>query len=149
MGDISLALEDLLVNPWSALAEGRFDPLDVGRMRLETATVTVPDLQAFLAGLKRFRRSTVSADGDALAITVRQAGPDVTARVRLLAAADRPIALEAEGVRVGGVPVPDALVNWVIRNVDPFPRVASRLPIPVQLGPVTVSGQALRISRQR
>jgi hypothetical protein len=147
--DISLALDDLLVNPGSALAEGRFDPLDAGRLRLETATVTLPDLQAFVAGLKRFRRSTVSADGDALAVTVRQAGPDVTARVRLLPAADRPVVLQAEGVRVGGVPVPAALVNWVIRNFDPFPRVASRMPFPVELGRVRVSEQALRISRER
>ncbi|HEU4370009.1 MAG TPA: glycosyltransferase family 39 protein [Methylomirabilota bacterium] len=146
--DLGVTLDDLLVNPWSALAEGRFDPLDAGRVRLETATVTLPDLQAFVAGLKRFQRSTVRADGDALAITVRQAGPDVSARVRLLPATDRPIVLEAERVRVGGVPVPGALVNWVLRGVDPFPRIASRLPFPVEVGTVTVDGQALRISRE-
>lgn len=147
--DITLAFEDLLVNPWSALAKGRFDPLDAGRVHLETVAVTMPDLQAFVAGLKRFRRSTMGAEGDALAVTVRQAGPEVSARVRLLAAADRPLRLETEGVRVGGVPVPDALVNWVIRHFDPFPRIASRLPFPVEVGSVTVSGQTLRISRER
>jgi hypothetical protein len=146
--DITLALDDLLINPSSALAEGRFDPLDVGRLRLETATVTMPDLQAYVAGLRRFRRSTVAAEGDALAIVVRVAGPDVSARVRLQPAPDRPIVLRAEGVRVGGVPVPDALVNWVIRHFDPFPRIAARLPFPVELGRVTVADQAVRISRQ-
>lgn len=147
--DLSVTLDDLLVNPWSALADGRFDPLDAGRVGLERATVTLPDLQAFVAGLKRFQRSTVSADGDTLAITVRRAGPDVSARVRLLPATDRPIVLEAERVRVGGVPVPGALVNWVIRTVDPFPRMASRLPFPVEVGSVTVNGQALRISTKQ
>ena len=146
--DISLVFEDLLVNPWSALAEGRFDPLDARRVRLETATVTVPDLQSYVAGLKRLQHSTVSADGAALAITVRVAGPDVSARVRLRSAADRPVVLQAEAVRVGGVPVPAVLVNWVIRHFDPFPRIASRLPFPVELGRMTVSDQALRISRQ-
>ena len=147
--DLGLALDDLLVNPWSALAEGRFDPLDAGRVRLETATVTLADLQSFVTGLKRFRRSTVTVDGDALAITIRQAGPDVSARIRVLPAADRPFALQADRVRVAGVPVPDALVDWVIRNFDPTPRIAGRLPFPVQIGHVSVGDEALRISRER
>jgi hypothetical protein len=144
--DIRVVLEDLVVNPWSARADGRFDPLDLGRLRLESAAVTVPDLQTFIAGLKRFHRSTVAADGDALRVAIRQAGPDVTARVRLLAAADRPFAITAERVRVGGVPVPAALVDWVVRNFDPAPRIASRLPFPVTLGRVSIQDEALRIS---
>ena len=144
--DLGVTLDGLLVNPWSARDDKRFEPLDVGRLRLQSATVAIPDLQAFVAGLKRFRRSTVTADGDALAVAVRQVGPDVTARVRLTAAADRPFALVADRVRVGGVPVPAALVNWVIRNFDPSPRIASRVPFPVEIGRVTVRDQALRIS---
>jgi predicted outer membrane lipoprotein len=144
--DLRVKLEDLLVNPWSARESSRFDPLDLGKLRLESATVTIADLQTFMAGLKRFRRSTVAADGDALAVAIRQRGPDVTARVRLTSAADRPFALRAERVRVGGVPVPAALVNWVIRNFDPTPKIASRVPFPVELGRVSVGDQALRIS---
>jgi LmeA-like phospholipid-binding/Dolichyl-phosphate-mannose-protein mannosyltransferase len=147
--DLALVLDDLLVNPWSALAAGRFDPLDAGRVRLETATVTLADLQSFVSGLKRFRRSTVAADGDALAITIRQTGPDVSARVRVLPAVDRPFALQAERVRVAGVPVPAALVNWVIRNFDPTPRIASRMPFPVEIGRASVRDEALRISGER
>ena len=144
--DLVVVLDGLLVNPWSATENARFDPLDLGRLRLESATVTIPDLQSFVAGLKRFRRSTVTADGDALAVTVRQTGPDVTARVHLVGAADRPFALRAEHVRVGGVPVPSALVNWVIRNFDPTPKIASRVPFPVEIGRVSVVNEALRIS---
>jgi hypothetical protein len=147
--DLVLVLDDLLVNPGSALATSRFDPLDVGRLRLERAVVPVAELQAFVAGNKRFRGSTVAADGDALAITIRPAGPDVSARVRMRPAADGPFALEAERVRVGGVPVPDALVSWVIRNFDPTPRIASRTPFPVEIGQVSVRDDALRISRDR
>ena len=143
--DLRMVLEDLVVNPWSAAA-GRFDPLDLGHLRLESATVTVADLQALLAGLKHFNRSTVTAEGDALRVTIRQAGPDVSARVRLAAAVDRPFAISAEGVRVGPVPVPDVLVGWVVRSFDPAPRIASRLPFPVTIGRVTVRDQALRIS---
>jgi hypothetical protein len=144
--DLRVALDGLLVNPWSAREGGRFEPLDLGKLRLESATVRIADLQTFVAGLKRFHRSTVKADGDALAVAVRQSGPDVTARVRLVAAADRPFAMRAERVRVGGVPVPSLLVNWVIRNFDPTPKIASRVPFPVEIGRVSVRDEALRIS---
>jgi hypothetical protein len=30
--------------------------------------------------------------------------------------------------------LPDALVSWIIRNFDPTPRIASRLPFPVEFG---------------
>jgi hypothetical protein len=143
--DIQVVIEDFLVNPWSAL-EGRLDPLDAGRVRFESATLALADLQSYLAALPRLRGSMVAADGDALLVTVRQAGPDVSARVRLQPAADRPFALEAEHVRVGPVPVPDVLVNWVIRNYDPSARIAARLPFPIELGRISVSGEALRIS---
>ena len=144
--DLRVKLDNVLVNPWSARDGGRFDPLDLGKLRLESATVTIADLQSFVAGLKRFQRSTVRADGDALAVAVRQSGPDVTARIRLTSAADRPFALSAERVRVGGVPVPAALVNWVIRNFDPTPKIASRVPFPVEIGRVSVGDDSLRIS---
>jgi hypothetical protein len=143
--DIRIVIEDFLVNPWSAL-EGRLDPLDAGRVRFESATLALADLQVYVASLPRFHRSVVAADGDALLVTMRQAGPDVSARVRLQSAADRPFSLVAEHVRVGGVPVPDLLVNWVIRNYDPSARIAARLPFPVELGRISVSGEALRIS---
>jgi dolichyl-phosphate-mannose-protein mannosyltransferase/DUF2993 family protein len=146
--DIGVALDEVLVNPWSALDGGAFDPLDGGRVRLQSATVTLPDLQSFMAALKHFRRATVAADGDALAITVRQVGPDVSARVKVLPAADRPFVLRAERVRVAGVPVPDLLVNWVMRNFDPAPRIASRLPFPVEIGRVSVHDGTLTISSQ-
>jgi hypothetical protein len=147
--DLALTLDDLLVNPWSALAVGRFDPLDARRLRLRSATVTLPDLQAFVTRLKHFRGTSVAAAGDALAITVRPAGPDISARIRLVPATDRPFALQAERVRVAGVPVPGALVNWVIRNFDPSPRLASRMPFPVEIGRVSVREGAVRISDDR
>jgi len=134
-----------VVNPWPA-RDADFQPLDLGRLRLESAAVTVGDLQRFLADLKHFRRSTVAADGDALRVTIRQAGPDVSARVRFSAATDRPFAITAEHVWVGWLPVPGLLVNWVLRNFDPAPRIASRLPFPVRIGRVTVRDEALRIS---
>lgn len=147
--DLAFGLEDVLVNPWSAVAAGRFDALDIGLARLEGARVTIADLQTFVSGFKRFGRSTVTVDGDALAVTVRQAGPDVSALVRILPAVDGPFALAAERVRVAGVGVPDALVNWVVRGLDPSPRLASRARFPVEIGRVTVADGAVRISPER
>jgi len=144
--DLRVILDGLLVNPWSAREGGRFAPLDLDKLRLDSATVKIADLQTFLAANKRFHRSTVRVDGDALAVAVRQAGPDVTARVRLASAADRPFALQAEAVRVGGIPVPSALVNWVIRNFDPTPKIAARVPFPVEIARVSVRDEALCIS---
>jgi len=118
-------------------------------VRLETTTVQLADLQSYLAHLRGFHRSTFEADGDALAVTVRQIGPDVSARIRILPAGDRPFALQARHVRVAGIPIPHQLVSWVIRNFDPTPRMASRLPFPVEIGRVSVQDHALRVSRER
>ena len=73
-------------------------------------------------------------------------GPDVAARVRVLPDAERPFALAAERVTVGGVPVPALLVDWVVRTWDPTPRIASRLPMPVTLGRIDITPEAIRIS---
>ena len=95
---------------------------------------------------KDFRRATVRLDRNALAFVMEQPGPDVSARVRFLPG--RPFSLAADDVRLGGIPVPQALVNWVVRNYDPAPRLASRLPVPVEVGRITIADDAIRISRE-
>jgi hypothetical protein len=144
--DLRIVVADALVNPFSAHAEGRLDPLDAGRVRLERATIHAQDFAAFLHELKGFKHASVELGRGAAAFAFRQPGPDVTARVRLLPARDRPFALEAEDVRLGGVAVPGGLVNWVIRSYDPSLRLAARLPVPVELGRVEITPDAIRIS---
>jgi hypothetical protein len=70
----------------------------------------------------------------------------VSAHVRILPAAERPFALEAERVRLGVLPIPAILANLIIRHYDPSTRLASRLPVPVEIGGVTITPDALRIS---
>ena len=82
----------------------------------------------------------------AAALAVRQPGPDVTARVRILPASDRPFALAADEVRIGGVLIPRGFVHWVIRNYDPSWGLASRSPVPVSMGRVEIAPDAVRIS---
>jgi hypothetical protein len=65
--------------------------------------------------------------------------------VRILPAGDRPFALAIDRARLGGVAVPRGLVDWVVRHYDPTPAMASRLPFPVALAPVTIDERAIRI----
>jgi hypothetical protein len=78
---------------------------------------------------------------------VRQFGPDVTGRVRVVRApGDLPIALVPEGVRVGRLAIPDGLVDWVTRQYDPTGRIARRLAMPVKIGQVTIQADGVTIS---
>jgi hypothetical protein len=138
-------IDEALVNPW-ALLEGRFEPLDARRIRLARATIRAEDLRAFLAGVKGFARTSVRLEQDALAMAAELPGPDVSARVRVLAATDRPFALAPADVRLGGLPVPEVLVGWVFRNFDPSARLGDRLPVPLELAPVRVTPASVRIA---
>jgi hypothetical protein len=88
----------------------------------------------------------VALEEGSIFFEVPQAGPDVRAHVRFTTSADRPFAVQAERVRVGGVPVPDVLVRWVVRHYDPSAKLASRLPFPVYVGRITITPDAVRIS---
>jgi hypothetical protein len=69
----------------------------------------------------------------------------VSLRARVVQAPDRPVALAADRVRVDGVDVPAALVDWVVRNYDPLPAVLARLPVRLAVGRVEVTPEAIRI----
>ncbi|MBI1735940.1 MAG: glycosyltransferase family 39 protein [Candidatus Rokubacteria bacterium] len=144
-GDVRIVARDLVVNPASAVAAGRLDVLEIGGIAIEQATITAGDLATFLAGQRRFSRATLRLEDGAASFALEQPGPDVSARVRILPAADRPFALEAEQVRVAGIAVPSALVNWVIRHYDPTARMAKRIRVPVEIRPVEIAADAIRI----
>src|SRR2546426_1402842 len=135
---------DVLINPY-ALEAGRAELLDVGRFRLEQMEITAADLQAFVAGLKGFRGTRVQLVPGAIDLVVEQPGPDLAARVRLVPAADRPFAIAVDRARLGWVPLPRLLVDWVVRNYDPTPQIADRLPFRVEVARGSVSEQAIRV----
>jgi hypothetical protein len=91
----------------------------------------------------------VKFERGALSFVLPQPGPDVSARIRFVPAADRPFALEADQVRVGWLPVPAVLVDWVVRTWDPTPKIASRLPVPVTLRHLDITPEAVRVSASR
>ena len=144
--NLQVGIDDLRVNPFSASAEGRLDPLDAERVRIERATILAADFSAFLCQLKGFTRVTATLGQGAVAFSVSQPGPDVTARVRLVPANDRPFALAFEGVRAAGIPLPDPLVDWVVRGYDPSLGLASRLPVRLEVGRVEITPDALRVA---
>ena len=144
--DLQIGIDDLLVNPGSAYAERRLDPLDAGRVRIERATILAADFSAFLHQLKGLRNASVTLERDALTLAVAQPGPDLIARVRLVPASDRPFAIAFERVRVGGVPLPGLLVDWVVRGYDPSLGLASRLPVRLEVGRVEITPEAIRVA---
>lgn len=148
MRDVRMVLEDVVINPFGALIGGRLEPLDVGRLRLEGATITADDLGRFLDELPKLR-TRVTLEPGALAVTVRQFGPDLTGRVRVLpVTAPLPIALVPEDVRIGAVALPDTLVGWVMRQYDPTGRISQRLAMPVTVGRITIDPRAITISAE-
>lgn len=146
VSDIRIVVDDLLVNPYRLAVDGGFEPLDVGRVRIEGAVITGEELQRLVRSVPRFRTTSLTLGDGFVAVHVRERGPDMRARLRFVPVPGRPFGLVAEGVRIGGLPVPDALVSWVVRNYDPSPKIASRLPVPVELGRVTVGPAGVRIS---
>jgi hypothetical protein len=140
-----LVIDDVLVNPWSAATERRFDPLDAGGLTLARATIEAEDLRTFLARVKGVGRMSLSLGAGFVDLTFGALGPDVAARIHLVSAPDRPFALAAQHVTVGGVPVPSLLVNWIMNSVDPTRGLAHRLPFPATIRPVTVTPSAIRI----
>ena len=147
--EVRLVVEDALVNPWSATRERRFDPLDAGRLTIERAVVDAADLQSFVRQVKGLSRMSLSLGAGFVDLGFDVPGPDVAARVKLVAMADRPVGLVAERVTLGGVPVPALLVNWVMANFDPSRGFGSRLPFPTTLRPVTVTPSGIRIGESR
>jgi len=142
--NLRFVADDVLVNPY-ALEAGRAELLDVGRFRLERMEIGAADLQAFVTALKGFRGTRVHLGAGWIDLVLEQPGPDLAARVRLVPATGRPVAIAVDRARVGWLPLPRMLVDWVVRNFDPTPQIAARLAFPVDVARVGVSEQAIRV----
>jgi hypothetical protein len=143
--DLRVVIDDALVNPWSAARDGRFDPLDAGRLTVERATITDADLQSFLTRVKGVGRISLALGAGFTDLRFEIPGPDVAARVRFVVPGDGPFALVADRVTVGGVAVPALFVNWIMASFDPARGLGRRLPFPVTVAPVTVTPGSVRI----
>jgi hypothetical protein len=142
---LALVADDVLVNPFALETDGRAALLDVGRLRVARAEISGDDAQAFLGQLRSLRRTRIRLATGAVYVTARRPGADVSALIRVVPAADRRLTLHVERASIGWVPLPASLVNWVVRDYDPVDRLTSGLPFPVELAPVVVTDQAVRI----
>jgi hypothetical protein len=142
---LALVADDVLVNPFTLDADGRAEVLDVGRLRVARAEISGDDAQAFLGQVKALRRTRIRLTTDAVYVTARQPGADLSALIRVVPGADRRVALQAQRASIGWIPLPASLVNWVVRDYDPVERLTSGLPFPVEIAPVVVTERALRI----
>ncbi|HEV8440994.1 MAG TPA: LmeA family phospholipid-binding protein [Methylomirabilota bacterium] len=135
--DVRLDVERLLVNPRRLVDTGALEVLDAGALRIDALVITQADLDAFLRG---------QPAGSALSVQLLEGGAEVrlkrfpgSARVGVLpGGGDVPFALNVQDVRVANVPIPGALVDWVVRHFDPTPRLRA-LPTRVSLGSVRIT----------
>jgi hypothetical protein len=145
--ELRATLDEVVINPASALGEHRLDVLDIGRLRLEGLRIEASAFQEFLRQNKAGRRTTVRFGDGFAEVGVALLGPDIQARIRLTPAADRPFAIQASDVRLGGLTVPGFLTDWVMRNVDPSGRVARRLPFRVELATIALRPDGMTVGR--
>ena len=137
--DVRLEVDSLVFNPQRLVGEGRLEILAAAALRIRSLVVTEEDLRTLLEGQPVGRGMTISlGDGAALVRTTRL-GPALEARVRFgRGDGERPFTLSVEGVRLGGLPVPGPLVEWVVRHLDPTLSMR-HLPVPIELGPIRIA----------
>jgi hypothetical protein len=135
------------VNPGRLAATGRLEVFDIERLRVERLRVDEADLLAFVRAQRRLSHATLSlGDGAARITTGFGRGPALAARLQFGPGHDEaPFALSIDDVRIGGVALPDLLVRWIVRHLDPTPRLR-RLPVPVTLGAIRIVPGRLEIA---
>jgi hypothetical protein len=145
IGPVRLRVRDAVVNPGRLAATGDVELLDVGSLRVERLGIAERDLAEFIAqqrGLSGLRATM--AEGW---IHARWAlpGPALSARLALgPGSPPAPFTLRAADVRYGGVRLPGLLVDWIVRNFDPTPRLR-RLPMPVSMAPIRIERERLEV----
>ena len=135
--DTRLEVEGLLMNPRRLAETGQLEILDVKALRVRHLVVTEDDLREFLHG-QRPAGVSVRLGAGAADVQVDRIGPELYARVRLRSGrGESPFTLLADRVRIGTVPVPDVLIDWIVRQFDPS-LALRKLPIEVTLSPIRI-----------
>jgi len=144
---IRMVASGVRVDPGRLAATGRLEVLDIERIHVARLRVDEADLLAFVRAQQRLSHATLSlGDGEARVSTGFGRGPSLAARLRLGPGHDdAPFALVIDDVLVGGVALPDLLARWIVRHLDPTPRLR-RLPVPVTLAPIRIVPGRLEIA---
>jgi len=143
--DLRLVVEGLVFNPRRLVETAELEVLDVSSIRIERAVLTQDDLDQFLRGQPAGAGVTVRLGAGVVEVLARSMGPTIDARIRLVnAPGDRPLALEIDSVRWGGLRVPGFLTDWIVRHLDPT-LALRRLPVPVSVAPIRVVPRRIEI----
>jgi len=132
--DARIDVERLLIDPQRFVDTGAIEILDAGSFSITRLLITQSDVDALLRGQPEGRLLTVQLDDGAAEVKLKRFPAQARVSVRVQTA-DPPLALRVDDVRIAGVPVPGFLVDWVVRNFDPTPRLRN-LPVPVSFGTV-------------
>ena len=143
--DVRVVIEDFVFDARRLVETGALAPLDAGAIRIERLTVLETDLRELLRGQRSGQGVSVAFGDGAADVRITRLGPLIAARVHPRPPTDhRPLALAVEDVRLGPVRVPDALVDWIARHLDPTGRL-TRLPVAVSIAPVRIRPGKLEI----
>jgi len=145
IGPVRLRLRDVVVNPGRLAATGAVELLDVGSLHVERLGVAEPDLAEFIAQQRGLAGLRATMDAGWIQARWALPGPGLSARLALAAGSPPdPFTLRAADVRYGGVRLPPLLVDWIVRNFDPTPRLR-RLPMPVSMAPIRIQRGRLEV----
>ena len=145
VGPVRLRLRQVVVNPGRLAATGAVELLDVGSLHVERLGIAEPDLAEFIAQQRGLAGLRAAMDDGWIKARWALPGPGLSARLALGAGSPPdPFTLRAADVRYGGIRLPSLLVNWIVRNFDPTPRLR-RLPMPVSMAPIRIQRGRLEV----
>lgn len=138
--DAELSLEDIRLNPHALVIRGEMELLGAGRLVIRRAVVSASDLAEGLAELAPWlHRPAVSVAGGQLRLDAGVGGVRVAIALRLDPEPGAGgLAVRAERVRLGPVPLPAALVNAALDLLNPVGRLAEQ-PLPIAPPRVTLA----------
>ena len=145
IGPVRVRARGVLVNPGRLAETGAVELLDLRSLTAERLGVGQQDLADFLARQRGLGRLRATMEEGWIRVDWPLPGPDLSARVTITAGPPPdPFTLHADAVRYGGLRLPPLLVDWIVRNFDPVPRLR-RLPMAVILAPVHIRPQRLEL----
>jgi hypothetical protein len=147
VSDLHLTLEGVIINPYRLVAASAIEPLQIRRLRVDRLVVGEEELRAFLAGFRGLGGLRLRLEDGAVSVVLSRPGPDVAGRLRLSTGGSTgPLALQAERLSLGGVPLPGFLIHWVLRQFDPAPHLAA-LPVTLEVGEIRIEPGRIVIGR--
>ncbi len=145
IGPVRVRARGVVVNPGRLAETGAVELLDVRSLAVERLGIGQQDLAEFLARQRGLAGLRATMEEGWIRVDWPLPGPALSARVAVAAGSPPdPFTLRAADVTYGGVRLPPLLVNWIVRNFDPTPRLR-RLPMAVSLGPVRMRPQRLEV----